>query len=61
MTETDFSGETERKGGGIRVAVLFGACVLFFASVVMMVAAPFLFRWGVVDLVTAIKLFRRRN
>ena len=59
MTETDFSGDTERKGGGIRVAVLFGACVLFFASVAMMVAAPFLFRWGVVDLITAMGVLQK--
>lgn len=59
MTATDFSSETERKGGGIRVAVLFGACVLFFASVVMMVVAPFLFRWGVVDLVTAMGVLQK--
>ena len=53
MTRTDVSGETKRQGDGMRVAVLFVACVLFVASVALMVAAPFLFRWGVVDLPTA--------
>ena len=53
MTATDVSGETKGQGGGIRVAVLFGACVLFAASVALMVIAPFLFRWGFVDLATA--------
>ena len=53
MTRTDVSGETKRQGGGMRVAVLFVACVLFVASVVLMVTAPFLYRWGVVDLPTA--------
>ena len=39
MTRTDVSDETGRQGGGMRVAVLFVACVLFVASVVLMVAA----------------------
>lgn len=59
MTRTDVSGESERQGGGIRVAVLFGACVLFVASVVLMIAAPFLFRWGVVDLATAMGFLQK--
>ncbi len=53
MTRTDVTDQGKRQGGGMRVAVLFGACVLFLASVAMMMAAPFLYRGGVVDLVTA--------
>jgi Protein of unknown function (DUF1499) len=49
---TDTEGE-ERKGGGMRVAVLFVAVLLFLAGVGLMVAAPFLFRWGMVDFATA--------
>ncbi len=52
MTNADVLVD-KRQYGGIRVAVLFGACVLFVASVAMMIGAPFLFRFGVVDLVTA--------
>ncbi len=52
MTNADVSTD-KRQGGGIRVAVLFMACVLFVVSVALMVTAPFLFRWGVVDLPTA--------
>ena len=52
MTSADGS-EVKRQGGGIRVAVLFGAVVLFLAGVGLMVTAPFLFRWGVVDLMMA--------
>jgi fatty-acyl-CoA synthase len=58
MTNGDVS-DTKRQGGGIRVAVLFGACVLFLASVALMIAAPFLFRWGVVDLVTAMGVLQK--
>lgn len=47
------ASDEERQGGGIRVAVLFGAVVLFLAGVGLMVMAPFLFRWGMVDLTMA--------
>ena len=59
MSDPTGSASEEPKGGGMRVAVLFGACVLFVASVALMVAAPFLFRWGVVDLVTAMGVLQR--
>lgn len=59
MTRSDGSDESERQVGGMRVAVLFGACVLFVASVGMMVTAPFLFRWGVVDLATAMGVLQK--
>lgn len=58
MTNADAS-QDKRQGGGIRVAVLFGACFLFVASVAMMIIAPFLFRLGVVDLVTAMGVIQK--
>lgn len=55
---TDAS-DVKQQGGGIRVAVLFIAVVLFVLSVTLMVAAPFLFRMGAIDLATAMGDFQK--
>lgn len=50
MSEAASSDVTKKTGGGLRVAVLFLAVVLLAAGVGLMLAAPFLFRAGLIDL-----------